>query len=227
MTLLWMTVPQYDGFHFVFYSKEESGFMVAPLVARGIAVMVMDYDVAPKGHMDLIVSQVRRSIAMTLVQYPHISGVYFCGHSAGAHLVAMSLCTDWSEYQVSPDIKGAMLVSGLYDLLPITHIYVNDALKMSQLDAERNSPMQYVTQIKTYAGTCQIAVVVAQHDPPEFHRQSLEYFQGLKAQGLNVTFTQVDDTDHFDVIERLSEEQYVLTQIYIKGIVHCNSELFL
>lgn len=34
------------------------------------------------------------------------SGLYLCGHSAGAHLAAMVLSTDWSEYSVSPQIKG-------------------------------------------------------------------------------------------------------------------------
>ncbi|XP_040293743.1 kynurenine formamidase isoform X3 [Bufo bufo] len=66
-----------------------------------------------------------------------LSGVYLCGHSAGAHLVAMTLCTDWMEYGVTAGIKGAVLVSGVYDLQPIIHTYVNDALQMSLSQDER------------------------------------------------------------------------------------------
>ncbi|KAE8575867.1 hypothetical protein XENTR_v10003969 [Xenopus tropicalis] len=146
------------------------------------------------------------------------SGIYLCGHSAGAHLVAMTLCTKWSEYMVKPDIKGAVLVSGVYDLLPIIHTYVNDALKMSQTDAERNSPMRCLTQMESHIRTCQIAIVVAEHDSPEFHRQSQEYFQSLQAVGFSVTFTQIDGTDHFDVIEQLHDEKYVLTQMILEMI---------
>ncbi|XP_040293741.1 kynurenine formamidase isoform X1 [Bufo bufo] len=125
------------GGYWQFLSKEESGFMAAPLLSHGIAVMVMDYDIAPKGDMDLMVAQVRCSIAAVLRLYPQNTGVYLCGHSAGAHLVAMTLCTDWMEYGVTAGIKGAVLVSGVYDLQPIIHTYVNDALQMSLSQDER------------------------------------------------------------------------------------------
>ncbi|CAH2302197.1 kynurenine formamidase [Pelobates cultripes] len=206
------------GGYWQFLSKEESGFMVPPLVSRGIAVMVMDYDIAPKGHMDLIVSQVRRSIVVTLTQYPQFTDVYLCGHSAGAQLVAMMLCTDWTKHHVSPKFKGAVLVSGVYDLVPIVHTYVNDALRMSWEVAERNSPIKLMACTKRHTGTCKIAIVVAEHDSPEFHRQSKDYFESLKAMDLSVCFKQIDDTDHFDVIERLLQEEYELTQMILEMI---------
>ncbi|XP_069606787.1 kynurenine formamidase isoform X2 [Ranitomeya imitator] len=267
------------GGYWQFLSKEESGFMAAPLVSNGIAVMVMDYDIAPKavkhdesrrpddqikfwtssndqrchsgiliaaacqtqrdrypghcnvtdrcrsrwkvaqceGDMDLIVAQVRRSIASIFHLYPHNAGIYLCGHSAGAHLVAMTLCTDWTEYKVIPDIKGALLVSGVYDLLPIIDTYVNDALKMSQEVALKNSPMQYGRHMN--AGTCQVVIAVAEHDSPEFHRQSQQYFQSLMESGLDVSYVLVDGTDHFNVIEKLSQEAYGLTQLILKMIL--------
>ncbi|XP_053562149.1 kynurenine formamidase [Bombina bombina] len=203
-----------------FLSKEESGFMVRPLVLHGIGVMVMDYDIAPSGHMDLIVSQVRQSIAVTLKQYSQISGVYLCGHSAGAHLVAMALCTDWSAYGISLEVKGAFLVSGVYDLIPITHTYVNEALSMSQQVAERNSPIRCVMQTKRNVNNCHMVLVVAEHDSPEFHKQSHEYLKSLHASGINVSFMQIDCTDHFDVIEKLSQEDYVLTKLIVDTIIN-------
>lgn len=36
-------------------------------------------------------------------------GIYLCGHSAGAHLAAMVLSTDWTEFGVVPDIRGSAL----------------------------------------------------------------------------------------------------------------------
>ncbi|XP_075760276.1 kynurenine formamidase isoform X5 [Pelodiscus sinensis] len=120
------------GGYWQFLSKEVSGFAAPPLVTRGVAVAAVGYDVAPKGCMDAMVAQVRRSVAFLVQQYPAISGVFLCGHSAGAHLAAMVLSTDWGEYGVSPDIRGAFLVSGVYDLEPITHTYVNSPLRMSR-----------------------------------------------------------------------------------------------
>ncbi|XP_038633207.1 kynurenine formamidase isoform X4 [Scyliorhinus canicula] len=206
----------FHGGYWQLLSKDLSGFMVPPLVNSGAIVVAVDYALAPKGDMDLIVSQVRRSVAFIVQQYSALSGVYLCGHSAGAHLGAMVLCTDWAEYGVFPDIKGALLVSGIYDLCPIVHTSVNDPLQMTEGDALRNSPLQFVNIMKRHGGNCEIVVSVAQYDSDEFKKQSEEYYQAVKAAGLNVCFQNVPNTDHFDIIEKLVEENYELTQVLLK-----------
>ncbi|KAF4797438.1 Kynurenine formamidase [Turdus rufiventris] len=192
-------------------SKDDSGFAAPPLVSQGVAVVAVGYDIAPKGHMDTMVLQVRRSLVFLAEQYPRIRGIYLCGHSAGAHLAAMVLSTDWTEFHVVPDIKGAVLVSGVYDLEPILPTYVNDALNMSREVAQRNSPMRHVPPAAPAA--CEVLVAVAQHDSPEFRRQSQEYSQALRAAGWSVSLLDLAGVDHFDVIEKLSEDSYLLTQV--------------
>lgn len=203
------------GGYWQFLSKEESGFMAVPLISKGVIVVAVDYDNAPKGNMDLIVSQVRKSVVSVIQQYSHISGLYICGHSAGAHLAAMILSTDWSQYSIAPQIKGAFLVSGIYDLLPIVSTYVNEPLKMTEEVAKRNSPTAMVQQLKTSSSDCHIIVAVAQHDSPEFRKQSEEYYKMLVASGLNVTLEDVPDTDHFNIIEQLVNEEYHLTKLLL------------
>ncbi|XP_009702406.1 PREDICTED: kynurenine formamidase, partial [Cariama cristata] len=152
------------------------------------------------GHMDTMVLQVRRSLTFLVEQYSGIS-------SAGARWAAMVLSTDWTEYRVAPDIKGAVLVSGVYDLEPILHTYVNDALNM------RGSPRgRGVPPAAPAAAACEVLVAVAQHDSPEFRRQSQEYSQALRAAGWSVSLLDLAGVDHFDIIEKLSEDTYVLTQ---------------
>ncbi|NWR35883.1 KFA formamidase, partial [Tachuris rubrigastra] len=224
-------------------SKDESGFAAPPLVSQGVAVVAVGYDTAPKGrccpaetvaacmarcrltlssalcpgHMDTMVLQVRRCLAFLVEQYPGIRGIYLCGHSAGAHLAAMVLFTDWTEFRVVPDIKGAVLVSGVYDLEPILHTYVNDVLNMSREVAQRNSPMRHVAPAMPAA--CEVLVVVAQHDSPEFRRQSKEYSQALRAAGWSVSLLDLAGMDHFDVIEKLSENSYILTQVGRRAVL--------
>ncbi|KFZ52140.1 Kynurenine formamidase, partial [Podiceps cristatus] len=190
--------------------------------SQGVAVVAVGYDTAPKGHMDAMVLQVRRSLAFLVERYSGIRGIYLCGHSAGAHLAAMVLSTDWTEYGVAPDIKGAVLVSGVYDLEPILHTYVNDALNMSWEVAQRNSPMLCVTPAAPALAACEVLVAVAQHDSPEFRRQSQEVGsllpalfspQALRAAGWSVSVLDLAGVDHFDIIEKLSEDNYVLTQV--------------
>uniref|UniRef100_A0A8C6ZC68 Arylformamidase n=1 Tax=Nothoprocta perdicaria TaxID=30464 RepID=A0A8C6ZC68_NOTPE len=164
-------------------SKDVSGFAAPALVSRGIALAAVGYSIAPQGrrwprrlrHMDEMVAQVRRSLVFLVRRFSGISGLYLCGHSAGAHLAAMVLATDWAEYEVTPDIKGTMLVSGIYDLEPLLNTYVNEELKMSQEVARRNSPVLCVSGAVPAA--CEVLLAVAQHDSPEFRRQSREYCQ--------------------------------------------------
>ncbi|KAA8595167.1 hypothetical protein FQN60_012302 [Etheostoma spectabile] len=232
------------GGYWQFLSKEESGFMAVPLVDKGVVVVAVGYDIAPKGNMDLMVSQVRRSVVSVVQQYSHISGLYLCGHSAGAHLAAMVLSTDWSEYSITPQIKGAFLVSGIYDLLPILSTYVNEPLKMTEYQlssaglscqsvfdssvprvshvgrevAVRNSPSKLVPQLKLSFSSCHIVVAVAENDSPEFRRQSEEYYKTLKASGLDVTLEDVANTDHFSIIEQLVDQEYHLTKLLLKAM---------
>lgn len=209
------------GGYWQFLSKEESGFMAVPLASKGVVVVAVDYDIAPKGNMDLIVSQVRKSVVSVVQQYSHISGLYICGHSAGAHLAAMVLSTDWSQYSIAPQIKGAFLISGIYDLLPIVSTYVNEPLKMTEEVAVRNSPTTLVQQLKSSSSGCHIVVAVAQHDSPEFRKQSEDYYKMLETSGLNVTLEDVADTDHFNVAERLVDEEYHLTKLLLKMMGKC------
>lgn len=132
-------------------------------------------------------------------------------------MAAMVLSTDWTEYGVVPDIKGAVLVSGVYDLEPILHTYVNDALNMSREVAQRNSPMLHIAPAA--AAACEVLVAVAQHDSPEFRRQSREYVLALRAAGWSVSMLDLAGMDHFDIVEKLSEDSYILTQVILNMIL--------
>ncbi|KAJ8283176.1 hypothetical protein COCON_G00020260 [Conger conger] len=201
-----------------FLSKEESGFIAGPLVQKGVVVVAVGYQTAPKGDMDLMVSRVRRSVVSILQQYSHISGLYLCGHSAGAQLVAMVLSTDWTEYCITPQIRGALLVSGMYDLVPVLSTHVNEFLKMTEEVAVRNSPNRLVAQLKRSSSDCDIVVAMAQNDSADFRKQSEEYFKALQCSGLKVSLEDVPDTDHFSVMERCVDGDYHLTQLLLRMI---------
>uniref|UniRef100_A0A4W5PJ95 Arylformamidase n=1 Tax=Hucho hucho TaxID=62062 RepID=A0A4W5PJ95_9TELE len=208
------------GGYWQFLSKEESGFMAVPLVHKGVVVVAVGYDIAPKGTVCVSLAGgwflTGNSLGLSLC-LSLSSGLYLCGHSAGAHLAAMILSTDWSQYSVNPQIKGAFLVSGIYDLLPILSTYVNEPLKMTEEVALRNSPSQLVPQLKLSSSNCDIVVAMAQNDSPEFRKQSEDYYKALEStEGLKVTLEDVPNTDHFNIIEQLVDGDYHLTQLLLK-----------
>ena len=71
---------------------------------------------------------------MGLVYYYCFSFRLFVGgHSAGGHLAACMLYTDWNQYGIeTPPFSGAILLSGIYDLLPIERSVVNQPLSLTQ-----------------------------------------------------------------------------------------------
>ncbi|XP_006534311.1 kynurenine formamidase isoform X2 [Mus musculus] len=243
-------------------SKDDSAFMVNPLTAQGIVVVIVAYDIAPKGTLDQMVDQVTRSVVFLQRRYPSNEGIYLCGHSAGAHLAAMVLLARWTKHGVTPNLQGFLLVSGIYDLEPLIATSQNDPLRMTLEDAQRNSPQRHldVVPAQPVAPACPVLVLVGQHDSPEFHRQSKEFYEVLLTasydpgfsimwsplprysaqmswtcwctRGLPVTpeaetllrvgwkasFQQLRGVDHFDIIENLTREDDVLTQIILKTV---------
>ncbi|XP_040312484.1 kynurenine formamidase isoform X4 [Herpailurus yagouaroundi] len=196
-------------------SKDTSAFMVNPLTAQGVAVVIVAYDIAPKGTLDQMVDQVTRSIVYIQKQYPRNEGIYLCGHSAGAHLAAMMLLADWTKHAVAPNLRGFFLVSGIYDLEPIVFTSQNGPLLMTLEDARRNGPQQLLEAALTQPvdPACHVLVIVGQHDSPEFSRQSREFYQTLCRGGWNASFEELHDVDHFEIIWKLTQDDYVLTQV--------------
>ncbi|XP_006145772.1 kynurenine formamidase isoform X2 [Tupaia chinensis] len=197
-------------------SKDESAFMVNPLTARGVAVVIVAYDIAPKGTLDQMVDQATRSVAFVQKQYPCNEGIYLCGHSAGAQLAAMMLLADWTKLGVTPKLRGCFLVSGVYDLEPVMHTSQNTPLHMTLEDARRNSPQLHLRRPADAA--CPVLLVVGQHDSPEFRRQSRAFHQALCRTGWRASFEELHDVDHFEIVENLTQEDDVLTQMILRTV---------
>lgn len=75
-----------------------------------------DWEASELTHSGCATSSARSTASPGVPRCPSQSlspsrGIYLCGHSAGAHLAAMVLSTDWTEFQVVPDIKGSTATS--------------------------------------------------------------------------------------------------------------------
>ncbi|XP_041368286.1 kynurenine formamidase-like [Gigantopelta aegis] len=200
--------------------RAKSSFLAPPLAKAGSTVVIVGYDLAPAVTMDKIVSEIKQAIrfVLKLAKERQSSGVYLCGHSAGAHLAAVMLACEFSDDDAfdSEIIKGAFLVSGVYDLRPLVQTTVNEPLKMTENDAWRLSPFSFVGEIAAQSRQRDILFAVAEYDSPEFRRQSAEMEKELRSRGVKTRFIDVPDTDHFDVIEKLKKEDYSLTKEMIR-----------
>jgi len=160
-----------------------------------------------------MVAQCRRALEWTVRHAASFGGdsgrVFLAGHSAGAHLAACVLITDWAARGLPADvIKGALLMSGMYDLHPVLLSSRRLFLHLSADEAAALSPIRHLHRI-----ACPIAVVSADEDSPEFKRQSTVFADALEGMGRLASRTVVFNANHFEELEHLAQEDSDLSRV--------------
>ena len=176
--------------------KEPSSFLVEGPLARGFAVALIEYTLAPEADIDRIVGEIGRAIDWLAAHAGDYGAdpakLYVSGHSAGGHLTAMMLG--------KPAVAGALAISGLFDLEPIRLCYLNEKLRLSEEAMRRNSPLHHVP-----AAHPGIVVAAGAAELPELVRQSTDYAAALRVPPLLLA-----GHDHFSILEELAAPEGVL-----------------
>ena len=85
-----------------------------PFAAQGIATAVINYDLCPDVSIATIVDECRRAVAWVAGEgTAHGTApqrVVVAGHSAGGHLAAMLLATDWAPIRPRSDRRRGLAV---------------------------------------------------------------------------------------------------------------------
>ncbi|SEJ81462.1 arylformamidase [Pseudomonas linyingensis] len=187
-------------------SKADSAFMAPALTAAGACVVVIDYDLAPAVSLDHIVAQVRRALAWVHGNIAAFGGdpqrLYASGSSAGGHLVGMLLAGGWqAEHGLPGDVlRGALPVSGLFDLCPLLDTHINGWMQLDEAAAWRNSP-----QFSQPVAAGELVVAYGALETAEFARQSANYLRAWRSRGLPGRLLAVPERNHFDVVLELGQ----------------------
>lgn len=182
--------------------------------AHDIAVALVDYALCPTVTIDEITRQCRAALAWIWHNAVELqvdrNRIVVAGHSAGGHLVGMLLATDWpGQYGLPADlIKGALAVSGLFDLRPLRYSWLQSKIQLTAETIERQSPLFHIpTSGPPLVLTCGGA------ESEEFHRQSRDYLAACHKAGLDGRFIDQPGADHFAAVESLAEPDGLLTTI--------------
>ncbi|MEU6068663.1 MULTISPECIES: alpha/beta hydrolase [Streptomyces] len=178
--------------------RAESAFAVPPLLAAGAAVAVLEYGLAPQVGPDAMAGMVRRGVDWLLRHADRLGfdarRLHLCGTSAGAHLAAMALLPGPADGpDVSGRIAGAVLLSGMYDLEPVRLSYVNEALRLDEAGARRNSPLHLLPA--RLPGT---VVARGGNETEEYVRQHERMVTALRPRAA-VTEVVAERRNHFDL----------------------------
>ena len=186
-------------------SLEPSSFsqMARGLNARGVTVAVAGYDLCPIVTIADIVNQIRRACAFLWQRQAKRMLVY--GHSAGGHLAAAMVATDWPAlYPKAPAdlVPAGSAMSGVFDLAPLVGISVNQDLRLDAAEARRLSPAFWpIGAGRTFDA------VVGGLESSEFKRQSRLIAQTWQQNGATARYQEAAGTNHFTIIDALADPQ--------------------
>jgi arylformamidase len=170
------------------------------LNAHGLGVAIPSYDLCPNVTVDAIIGQIRmatRELAR-LGQRLVVSG-----HSAGGHLAACMLATDWSAFDASlpsNPVIAAYAISGLFDLGPLVDTSINKALGLDPTTARAASPLFWRPPTRG-----SLDAVVGEAESAEYFRQSRTIVDLWGRAGVATRFGAVPGANHFTAIAPLSD----------------------
>ena len=211
----------HGGYWFRCNSKDYS-FVANGLVSRGITVAVTNYSLCPKVTISEITRQSRAVISWLHREGPNFnadpSRIFVAGHSAGGNQVGMLSSTDWlGEYGLPNDvIKGGIPISGVFDLRPLCYSYLQPRLLLTHEVILRQSPYLNIPR----SGP-PLLITFGDEETTEFHRQSTEYLQAWRANGLRGELLVQEGKHHFSAIEGLNDANSTLCQTIIDFMARC------
>jgi arylformamidase len=190
------------GGYWMMASSKEFSFVARGMVSAGITTVVINYALCPKVTVDEIVRQTRAAIAWVYRNAETFGGdpnhIYVSGHSAGGHLTAMSMITEWeSDYGLPNNIiKGGCAISGLFDLMPFPYTWLQPTIQLTSGEVLRNSPIRHIPE---KAGS--LIVTYGEEESSEFHRQSQDFLHAWKSRGLQGEYLAQPGKNHFTAID--------------------------
>jgi arylformamidase len=188
------TVMFIHGGFWIRNSKETFRFLVTGIHAAGCNAAFLGYTLAPNARMDEIVEEVRlggRWLFSKLGQFGLESRPFVAiGWSAGAQLAAMIMD--------EPQIACGMGISGIYDLRPMREASLNDALRLSDEEAIKNSPTLNPTR-----SSKQFIEVYGARELPAFKSQSEDFYAALIGVGSAAEVIVLPEHTHHSELDEL------------------------
>lgn len=179
-----------------------SSHLAAGLNAHGISVAIPSYDLCPGVSIDRIIEEMRIATReLARMGQPLVMS----GHSAGGHLAACMLATDWPAFDPSlPEdlVIAAYTISGLFDLCPLVETSINNALQLDPASAKAVSPLFWKAPAR---GSLDAAV--GETESAEYFRQSRTIVERWGAAGIATRFAVVPGANHFTAVAPLADPQ--------------------
>jgi arylformamidase len=185
-------------------AKEFFTLFAGGVMAHGINVALIGYTLAPEATLDQIVAEIHQGIDYLAGQLPALGaeagGMVVSGWSAGGHLTSVALS--------NPNVKAGIGISGIYDLEPIRHSYLNVKLGLDEAMSRRNSPMA-----QGGGAMKPLALVAGSAELPLLRRESADFAGHRAKYGLPVAYEEIPGADHFSIMNEMLSPQGRITTL--------------
>jgi acetyl esterase/lipase len=185
-------------------SKEVFTIFAEGPMAHGINVALIGYTLAPDATLDGIVAEIHQGIDYLAGQLSVLGaapgGIVVSGWSAGGHLTSLALSHS--------KVRAGMAISGIYDLDPIRHSYLNEKLKLDGPMSHRNSPMAQSGGVAK-----PLSLVAGSGELPLLRKQTADFAGHRARYGLPVTYEEIPGADHFTIMDQMLSPQGRITTL--------------
>lgn len=181
--------------------RKDYSFVAQALNAAGIDVALPSYSLCPTVSVMDIVAELRLCLAaiwQKTRKHPVVTG-----HSAGGHLAAAMVASDWSKVAGVPAdlVRAGVAISGVFDVAPLIPTSINDLVRFDAQSARAASPLLWPAPPKKRT----LVAAVGGDESSEFLRQSREIAQAWARAGLETECLVVPGTNHFTVVNELTK----------------------
>jgi arylformamidase len=173
----------------------------AGLNAHGVGIALAGYNLCPQVSIAEIIEEARRAVLALWRRYHQRMLVF--GHSAGGHLTAALLATDWPALDATAPadmVATGCAISGVFDLAPLVHVSMNKDLRLDPNSAQKSSPVLWPAP-----GGRVLDAVVGADESSEFLRQSRLIADVWGKAGVATRYEAVTGANHFTLLDPLAD----------------------
>ena len=191
------------GGYWYLNDKEMFAFPAETITANGAIAAIVEYTLIPGARMEQLVDEVRLAARWLIANAAEFGGdpktFSASGHSAGGHL-ASYLAARAPHEREAPGIpvKSLLLVSGLYDLRPITTSYLQPHLHLTNEEVARFSPLE----AEQLPGP-KVVLTVGHNETEPFHLQAQDLCFAAERRGLHYERITLSGLDHMTIVRDL------------------------
>lgn len=183
-------------------SREVFAMLVEGVAAHGWSVAIPGYSLAPDVCLTEIVTEISQALdwlARNGAAYGVSGPVVLAGWSAGAQLVAMTLD--------HPRVAAGLAISGVYDLAPIRDTGLNNALKLTDEEIAKLSPLCLPVVHK------RLDIAYGTNELPALVCDAIQLHERRAAANAPGQLFPIEGADHFSILGELRRPDGALVEI--------------